>query len=312
MMASQYNSSIDGPLPDTAVTGSASHPPVNILRPSVTNHIHGPRSSEAPSSGSGSGSGVVPGPDLATLTALAAAQPNGPDVAALAAMNLQPLPQHALRRRPAFHHPPNNNNNNNNHINNNHPNPNDAVLQAARELRWLKQTTIDRFEAWHLGRDQWCRGRGDVDSERMRSIARIPIPPRRYPWPGHQQPGAAGPAGTGVGAAPIHLSRLNMIGQPRRLRRLLQTVMPRPPRKRAKVAVAGMLQRQLAVGFTPAGWKFKRRLGMGGFGAVFLFEMVGENGLKVPVVVKGSIRAGRGLFEEYQHIVVSGTRLPGV
>lgn len=45
--------------------------------------------------------------------------------------------------------------------------------------------------------------------------------------------------------------------------------------------------------FQPAGLQFKRRLGQGGFGAVFLFEMVGDKGVTYPIVVKASTREAR-------------------
>lgn len=53
---------------------------------------------------------------------------------------------------------------------------------------------------------------------------------------------------------------------------------------------ADRLTTKLMGQFQPAGIQVKRRLGQGGFGAVFLFEMVGEKGVTYPVVVKGSTR----------------------
>lgn len=50
------------------------------------------------------------------------------------------------------------------------------------------------------------------------------------------------------------------------------------------------LNAHLVSDFAPAGIRFKRRLGQGGFGAVFLFEMMGEKDSTYPIVVKGSTR----------------------
>lgn len=285
---------IDGTLPASAVSGSASRPPhgnppscigSNATTKSFARHIacNELRSSKIPSSGpsSGPGPGLGPGLSLATPTALAAAQPNDPDVAAFAATNLQPLPQgRTLRRRARLAR----------RINH----PNAAAVRAAHELRWLKQTVIDRFAAWHLGRDYWCGWDGD---RRLPAIARIPIPPNRGAWPGHLRPVRA------VGNGMHRLPQLKRMGSPRGLHRVIGRMKPRAPT--TSRAVAGALQRQIAAEFKPAGWKFKRMLGMGGYGAVFLLEMVGENGLKIPVVVKGSIKAGRGLYHEFENVVAS-------
>lgn len=50
------------------------------------------------------------------------------------------------------------------------------------------------------------------------------------------------------------------------------------------------LNARLAADFEPAGIRYKRRLGQGGYGAVFLFEMVAERGVSHSVVVKASTR----------------------
>lgn len=73
-----------------------------------------------------------------------------------------------------------------------------------------------------------------------------------------------------------------------------------------------MIQRlaeRLADQFEPAGLRFKRLLGMGGFGAVFLFELVGQKGKNIPIVIKGSLKPPpndhQAFLNEINHLAVS-------
>lgn len=203
--------------------------------------------------------------------ALAAAQPGGPDAATLAATNLRPLPARPLRRT-----------------------LNARQRRLEQILRWTKQSLIDRFAHWHMGLRHWNAW---DEARRAPTIAQIPIPPRPGRWPGHPRV----TRGT-------RLPRLHRVeAEPGPVMRGLRRAVPMP--RRPREVRADVVRRRLGPDFQVAGWKFKRRLGMGGFGAVFLFDLISERGQRLPVVVKGGLGGGDSLYREIENIAVSVSKL---
>lgn len=52
---------------------------------------------------------------------------------------------------------------------------------------------------------------------------------------------------------------------------------------------AELLEKPIQADFRPAGFTFRKRLGIGGQGAVFLLDMVGEDRKKIPIVAKACV-----------------------
>lgn len=159
--------------------------------------------------------------------------------------------------------------------------------RRAEQLDYTKRVTHDRFRSWHAGYEAWASW---DEWNRAHAIRRYRIPLRDGQWPGHtlgpRPGGLAGEAirpraGRRQRAVWAVRDRMNAEGRMvRRLRREAEA-----GREELAREVLGRMERR----FVPAGFKFKRRLGMGGCGAVYLFEMVGEGGVRKSVVVKGSI-----------------------
>lgn len=65
---------------------------------------------------------------------------------------------------------------------------------------------------------------------------------------------------------------------------------------------AKQLETPVAESFRPAGFAFRKRLGVGGQGAVFLLDMVGEDGkTKIPIVAKACVGQNSGQGNALQH-----------
>lgn len=198
------------------------------------------------------------------------------------------------------------------------PPPRVEGFRAREELYRLKQVVINRFNHWHHGGYRHFLA---WDADRSAHIApHIPIPPKLGPFPGWESPLLRRGGGGGGHGQPrdnlLSITRLEpMRAHPRgRFGHLAGLAAARGfhVRKSRKQKRARHLARWLEEGFgRVVAFKFKKLLGMGGQGAVFLFEMVGEDGTKVPVVVKGSIRHDRDgndpFTEEKENLVVSNT-----
>lgn len=82
---------------------------------------------------------------------------------------------------------------------------------------------------------------------------------------------------------------------------------PVPPDPRDVRAEA--LEATMARDFKPVGFKFRKRLGAGGQGAAYLLDMVADDGRKVPIVAKASIRSDingdSGIRDEKNAMMVS-------
>ena len=169
------------------------------------------------------------------------------------------------------------------------------VAQQARpanprdRTRELKQLVIDRFSYFQKGVNEFM----NYDADGRRAIRQlIPIPPRAGPWPGHP-PVRQAPGQT-----------MWRIGKPGLLSKLLPKVGRQGQAKRAADRVGKLLKSD----FRPARFKFRRRLGYGGFGAAFLFEMRDKRGWVIPIVVKADIsgmRRDKGMESEKENFVVS-------
>ncbi|CAN8105498.1 unnamed protein product [Discula destructiva] len=195
---------------------------------------------------------------------------------------------------------------------------------VASALKKQKQWMSDKFFHYHIAPHLFH----PYDLEgRRRYWSRLRIPPEPGTWPGHRpiEPGerfAHTPGYADLGTVPEGVRRfaagvrrrwrtvraqananVDVIaagarklrgrrrGQAKAVRRATGLV---PRRDHDDGAMARRIQPRrttLAEDFEPAGLKFKRMLGQGGQGAVYLFEIVAEKGMNVPVVVKGTIGA---------------------
>lgn len=161
-------------------------------------------------------------------------------------------------------------------------------------VRYLKQRLIDRFAHYQLGLDPYTRYDEDAREPFVRAL---PIPPRQGPWPGHPP----------MNLVPGQI--MARIEGPGRLAKLIpgRRVRKSPEREAAADRVAKLLRDD----FRPARFKFRKRLGFGGFGAAFLFDMQSEKGEVVPIVVKASISQRRSrskeMQEEKDNFIVSRT-----
>lgn len=194
----------------------------------------------------------------------------------------------------------------------------------------FKRAIIDMFDHWHMGYDAITNYDRTAREEEFK---KIPIPPRSGPYRGFQWPPEERRVKVNIFLMDATASSGSVIVNPprgfrERLRRRRQFgsgdddenedgSRGRQPRRRSYMKgmereqrkVTRNLGRALADGFKPAGWAFKRILGAGGYGVVFLFEMVGQDGERIPVVVKGSLRKGpdgiASMKKEAENIVVS-------
>lgn len=179
------------------------------------------------------------------------------------------------------------------------------VARAAdeRALLRLKQSLTDRFLCYHISIDNllyWDR------DQRRPFWTRMPIPLHQGEWPGHPHV----PPGEELDMVFTYQQALDededsrqrvtqsVRGLLHRLRRIHRN-RSRPRNDDVRRSAADRLTTKLVSKFQPAGIQFKRRLGQGGFGAVFLFEMVGEKGVTYPIVVKGSTRELRDGSEAF-------------
>lgn len=267
---------IDGPNPD-AEPGFAARPlpspPPNDIHQASKQHHSQPRP-------------LPPPPDV---EALAAAQPGGPDAATLAAMGLRPL-----RHRP--------------HLQAAARLREQHEQRQAENLRWTKQRTTDLFARWHAGPRAWHAW---DEWSRREAIERIPVPPRLGGWPGHER------VVQGDRLPQIALLQPESGRFARGMRRLDvgRGAAERRRRRRAekeRLGAADVLRREIGKQFEVAGWRFRRRLGVGGFGAVFLFELVSETGQRLPVVVKKGLGDPSSLSREKENIMVSYARKTSV
>lgn len=203
------------------------------------------------------------------------------------------------------------------------------VARAAdeRHLLRLKQSLTDRFLCYHTSIDTllyWDR------DQRRPLWRRMPIPLYQGEWSGHPpvQPGEELDAVFSYQQAldEDEESRQQATQSVRGLLHRLRRIHRNRSRPRnhdddgggggGRRPTPDRLTTKLVGKFQPAGIQFKRRLGQGGFGAVFLFEMVGEKGVIHPVVVKGStreLRDGPDAFSgELENINVSCKRPLGL
>lgn len=174
--------------------------------------------------------------------------------------------------------------------------PDVARVAEDRHLLRLKQSLTDRFCCYYMSLDNllyWDR------DQRRPFWSRMPIPLHQGEWPGHPplQPGEE------MDSVYTYQQALeededsrqeatqSVRGFLHRLRRIHRNrSRPRKDDHGRRNAADDRLTTKLTGQFHPAGIQFKRRLGQGGFGAVYLFEMVGEKGVTYPIVVKGSTR----------------------
>ncbi|KAJ4403108.1 hypothetical protein N0V82_010703 [Gnomoniopsis sp. IMI 355080] len=176
----------------------------------------------------------------------------------------------------------------------------DDMARAAEERALLrtKQCHTDRFLCYHASLEHWLLWNRD----RRRSIwAQFPIPLHQGNWPGHP-PVRASEELDALLSYQLKLRENRQIpggvrgvfnrGVRRplsRARGLIDRFRGRDLEGYTRRKVNG-LEARLVKDFEPTGIRFKRRLGQGGFGAVFLFEMMGGKGSSWPIVVKGSTR----------------------
>lgn len=172
------------------------------------------------------------------------------------------------------------------------PRVNVTAAQAARDRRRLihtKRSITSRFRAWHRGLAYWGLWN---EAQQFYFMQFIGIPPRAGPFPGFNRPNRA--------QFPV-LQRMAGRRQPlrgfmrrvvNRLRRRNQNRAPQDPKER----LAEMLEEPLAAIVEPAGCRFRKRLGVGGQGAVFLIDLVGQDGRKIPIVAKACV--GRNIGQD--------------
>lgn len=181
----------------------------------------------------------------------------------------------------------------------------DARLQA--RFHYMKRAITSRFRAWHRGMEaygQWNEARAWYFTHMMR------VPPRSGPFPGFNPPDRVrfpplfkmalrGPPRPGL------MSRLR--ARIRRQRNQSQQQGQDPRDVKAK-----QLEKPIQEDFQPAGFTFRKRLGIGGQGAVYLLDMVAEDGRKIPIVVKACVGRESGsddaLKEEKEAMMVSFVR----
>ncbi|KUI59154.1 hypothetical protein VP1G_06390 [Cytospora mali] len=160
-----------------------------------------------------------------------------------------------------------------------------------RRLLDLKRNLIDRFAFFRLGLQEYL----NYDNEGRRRIRQfILIPPNPGPWPGHPR---ATPRQT-----------IWAIRRPGVLARLFSRGEQDGGMRRAADRVGRTLRRD----FQPARFRFRKRLGYGGFGAAFLFEMSDRDGYVLPVVVKAAISGRQRLRamqkEEENFVIMAGAQ----
>lgn len=211
-------------------------------------------------------------------------------------------------------------------------------------LRELKQLLTDRFWHYRLGIGEFL---GYDDAARRPVRARIPIPPEPGRWPGHPAAPlvtqtlatvrARGDEGLGLIGQGGHGQGQGQGRRGRRRRALGRLFLPgrrrqgpvsgaedqeqgqgqgqgqrqdsRAEKAARRRAAMDAMAVQLGRDFAPAGYRFRRVLGFGGFGAALLFEMTGRDGAVVPVVVKAEFSGGvarlKGVRREKENFVVS-------
>lgn len=193
-----------------------------------------------------------------------------------------------------------------------------ADAQAARQramLLYMKRAVISRFRAWHRGLgaySQWNEAR------EWYYFQQIPVPPRPGPFPGFKPPAQVQfPPLMRMTAIPGVARRRRSLGVA--VRRLMGRVRRRnrsqqQPEADPRDVRAEQLEKPIAADFQPAGFTFRKRLGVGGQGAVYLLDMVADDGRRIPIVAKACV--GRdtdnadALKEEKEAMMVSFVVLP--
>lgn len=208
--------------------------------------------------------------NMAAAAAAGAGNPAAANVAAgnIAAPPLQPQPQLDIR-----------------------------AAEAARDRRRLlhaKRSITSRFRAWHRGLAYWGLWN---EPQQFYFMQFINIPPRAGPFPGFNRPNRTQFPVLYKMADRSQPLRGLMRGMVNRVRRRNQN----RPRPDPRVKRAEMLEKPLAEAVEPAGCIFRKRLGVGGQGAVFLMDMVGQDGRKHPFVAKMCVGSKTGQDDALRH-----------